>query len=89
MFQNKQNKHGKYQCPCCGYYTFNESVENTFSICRVCYWEDDGVQLRDPDYEGGANVPSLNQSRENFKRYGAMEERFIHLVEKPSPDELE
>lgn len=82
------NKHKKHQCPCCGYFTFEKEVDNTFAICDVCYWEDDGVQLDDPNYTGGANTMSLNQARENYKRWGAIEERLIEYVRPPKEDEL-
>jgi len=53
----------------------------------VCFWEDDDVQLRDPDYEGGANEVSLNQARRNFQRHGASEPRFKAKVRPPEPGE--
>nr|WP_277606377.1 CPCC family cysteine-rich protein [Acinetobacter sp. NIPH 2699] len=37
---------------------------------------------------GYANVPSLNQTLENFKKYGAMEERFVKNVRKPRDEEI-
>ena len=51
-----------YICPVCGIYMFDSAGE--FDICPVCNWEDDPVQLDDPDEEGGANRMSLNQDRE-------------------------
>ncbi len=63
----------RFACPCCGSLTLLEPPPDTYDICRVCNWEDDGVQFRDPDYEGGANTVSLNQARENFQRYGVSE----------------
>lgn len=51
----KTNKDGKYQCPCCGYFTYSEKPSNTFQLCEVCFWEDDGIQFDDPLYEDGAN----------------------------------
>ncbi|QQQ28089.1 CPCC family cysteine-rich protein [Chryseobacterium indoltheticum] len=53
------NKYKKHQCPCCEYFTLNNKANNTFQICPVCYWEDDGVQMLDPTYIGGANAVSL------------------------------
>lgn len=88
MYENKQNKHGKYQCPCCGYYTFDELVSGLYAICSVCYWEDERAQLNDPDYKGGANKVSLNRAKENFKKYRAVEKRFIKNVRKPNVDEV-
>ncbi|ADB39206.1 CPCC family cysteine-rich protein [Spirosoma linguale] len=82
------NKFGKYQCPCCGYYTFQEPVDNHFDICPVCYWEDDGVQLHNPTYEGGANQVSLLEARNNYKKYGVIEPGFRSHNRTPFPDEL-
>jgi len=75
-------------CPCCGYRTLDEEPPGTFEICPVCYWEDDLVQFRDPDYRGGANEESLNEARRNFKAFGASEERVKDRVRAPLPDEL-
>ena len=41
--ETKRNKYGKYQCPCCGHYTLDDKPDNTFQICPVCFWEDDGI----------------------------------------------
>ena len=81
------NTFGKYKCPCCGFYTLNSKAENTFQLCPVCYWEDDGVQFNDPNYEGGANQVCLNQAKENFMLFGAIEERFKDCVRLPLDDE--
>ncbi|MGR8023363.1 CPCC family cysteine-rich protein [Burkholderia cenocepacia] len=77
----------RYACPCCGYLTYGSPPSGTFEICPVCMWEDDNVQLDDPDYAGGANVVSLNKARQNFRIYGAIDERFVKCVRKPAPDE--
>ena len=52
----------KHKCPVCGQYEFPE--EDSFDICDVCGWEDDGLQESEPDYKGGANQMSLNQAKE-------------------------
>lgn len=57
----------KYKCPCCGFYTLNEEPPGTYEICPICNWEDDIVQYNDPDYEGGANIISLNEFRKQFE----------------------
>lgn len=44
-----------------------------YSICPICYWEDDPVQFEEPYYEGGANRVSLIQARINYKEFGACE----------------
>jgi hypothetical protein len=81
------NSFGKFQCPCCGFYTFDEDVDDTYDICSVCFWEDSGLQLRDPDYAGGANKVSLNQAKLNFKNFGASDEESIKYVRPPLEEE--
>lgn len=76
----------KYKCPCCGYYTFNEKPSG--DICKVCFWEDDLIQLDNPSYEGGANNVSLNQARKNYKLFGACEIYMKQYIRKPLKDEL-
>ncbi len=71
-----------YSCPCCGYLTFTEEVCGTFEICPVCFWEDDSIQSKVPNYEGGANEISLLKARENFTKYGAVKEEFIGNIRK-------
>ena len=73
----------KHTCPCCGYIVFDDPA-GSFDICPICFWEDDAVQVADPWYAGGANQPSLVDSQQNFRRFGAMEERFIGDVRKPT-----
>lgn len=75
----------RFRCPCCGHYTLEEA--GAYEICPVCFWEDDPVQARDPDMEGGANSSSLNKSRENYKLYGACEEKYAGRVRAPLPEE--
>lgn len=77
----------KFACPCCGFLTFDEPPNGSYLICPVCRWEDDPVQLNDPDYGGGANEVSLNQARKNFQSFGAKSEPFKTRVRKPLPDE--
>ena len=56
---------GKVLCPVCGEYIFEEFGD--YDICDVCYWENDPVQHRAPDYRGGANKMSLNEARAAWK----------------------
>lgn len=35
----------RFQCACCGYYTFEHEPNDSFDICPVCYWEDDIYQV--------------------------------------------
>ena len=73
-------------CPSCGNLTL-ESDSGDYDICPVCFWEDDPVQLRDPAYKPGANAVSLREARENYRAYGASEERFKGDVRPPKPEE--
>jgi hypothetical protein len=57
----------RYDCPCCDLPTLAEPPPGTYEICDVRGWEDDSVQFGDPDYEGGANRPSLRQARAAFR----------------------
>ena len=78
----------KFPCPCCGYKTFDELPNGTYNICQVCFWEDDLVQLDNPDYSGGANKVSLRQAQKNFIEFGACEIEMIKHVRQPNPDEM-
>ncbi len=78
----------KYICPCCGYRTLEEEPPGKFDICPVCYWEDDRVQYYDHDYKGGANHLSLNQAKENFKKYGVSDLEYKDYVRPPLEDEI-
>jgi hypothetical protein len=59
----------------------------THEICPVCFWEDDPVQYEDPDFEEGANVPSLRQARQNYRELGVSEARFREHVRPPTEKE--
>ena len=78
----------KFPCPCCGYKTLPEAPPGTYNLCRVCFWEDDQVQFNDPDYQGGANRPSLRQAQRNFAKVGACEEISIKQVRASLPEEV-
>lgn len=55
----------RYACPVCCKYEFEYA--GNFDICPVCGWEEDIVQLEEPD-EDGANCMSLNQARRAYAR---------------------
>lgn len=74
----------RFACPCCGYETLDEEPPGTYDICEICFWEDDGVQYKDPDYRGGANHVSLREAQRNFIEYGACEESCLKHVRKPT-----
>jgi len=60
-------------CPCCHYRSLPERGE--YTICNVCFWEDDGSDV--PDHYSSPSHMTLRQGRENFSRYGACSERAI------------
>ena len=76
----------KFACPCCGYLVLEEKF--CWNICPICYWEDDPLQIADPWYEGGAKLPNLKKSQENFRSFGVMEQRFAKYVRPPTSDDL-
>jgi len=47
-------------CPVCGEYKFE--MDDNYEICKVCRWENDGLQLDEPDSDEGANELSLNEA---------------------------
>lgn len=59
----------RFTCPCCGYPTLDE--KDSYDICLLCDWEDDGQDDLDADYiRGGPNGNySLTEVRENFIKY--------------------
>ncbi|MGM9858723.1 MAG: CPCC family cysteine-rich protein [Bacilli bacterium] len=75
------------KCPCCGYYTFIEIERGNYDICPVCFWEDDIVQEKNPNYDGGANRVSLVTARSNFKKYGACEKEMVKYCRPPKENE--
>ncbi|QXC46197.1 hypothetical protein KSE96_31040 (plasmid) [Rhodococcus qingshengii] len=76
-----------FPCPCCGYLVFHEPPGGD-GICPICFWQDDNVQLRWPDFAGGPNRPSLVEAQKNYSCFGAAEKRTIHLVRPPEPEEV-
>jgi Cysteine-rich CPCC len=75
-------------CPCCGFLTLTE--RNTFEICPVCFWEDDGQDDVDADeIRGGPNGSlTLTEARRNFRALGACDESVKAWVRPPNSDEM-
>jgi hypothetical protein len=78
----------KNRCPCCGYLTLTAEPPGSYSLCPVCYWEDDDVQFRNPTYKGGANRQSLLEARQNFKKFNASDHLPTNHVRRPTEDEM-
>ena len=68
----------KYACPCCGYKTLPVPIkEATAYICPVCFWEND-IFIQSLDEPSDENHQlTLRKARENFKKFGAVEKRFL------------
>ena len=77
----------KYPCPCCGYLTASFPPP-TDDICDVCLWHDNAVQFSNPDYRGGPNKVTLNEARDNFRRYGVSDPSKAGRQRRPLADEV-
>ncbi|OMF55190.1 hypothetical protein BK139_17500 [Paenibacillus sp. FSL R5-0490] len=73
----------KYSCPCCGFKTLDEEPPDTYNICEICFWVDDGYQYKYPD-DTGANYVSFRKAQQNFMKYGAKGERSLKYVRPPN-----
>lgn len=65
-----------FPCPCCGFLT----SPGDWDVCPACFWENDPVQLREPDMANGANKVSLRQGQRNFAKFGACERGMVPHV---------
>ena len=55
-------------CPCCEHRSLLQ--RGGYEICKVCFWEDDG--MNELDRVSGPNHMTLRQARQNFERFGAV-----------------
>lgn len=70
------------QCPCCDYFTL--PTRHDYEICPICFWEDEGVDVDEPDEESAANHGlNLRQARANFQAIGACEPSMLEHVLPP------
>jgi hypothetical protein len=74
-------------CPCCGYLMFGQPPGSD-DHCKICFWQDDVVQLRFPNFAGGANKPSLMEAQRNFAEFGAKEIRHFKNVRPPTVEDV-
>ncbi|MFJ2955703.1 CPCC family cysteine-rich protein [Streptomyces sp. NPDC087270] len=52
----------RYPFPCCGHRVLDEMSES-FGICPVCFWEDDGVQFRPGAGYRPVTIATVRRSR--------------------------
>lgn len=76
----------RFPCPCCGHLTLPQGPGD-YELCPICFWEDDGGQLRYPLSPDGANGISLAEAQQVYRRLGAMDQVFKRKVRKPRQDE--
>ncbi len=85
-----KKKKKKYSCPCCGYKVFEHPPPgNDFSICPICFWEDDPIiGFDEPNYVGGCNGVSLVEAQSNFEEFGACRKDMVSNVRKPNKNDI-
>lgn len=62
-------------------------MPGSYSICPVCFWEDDEFQFRWPTVPVGANSVSLVEAQHNYRRFGACDRHGRQYVRPPAEDE--
>ena len=75
-------------CPCCKYNTFEKGDRLNYSICPICFWEDDTTSFENPEYAGGANRVSLIEAQRNFEEFGACQRDMIKNTKKPNKRDI-
>jgi hypothetical protein len=73
------SKYKSVQCPCCDYYSLSDKGE--YSICKVCFWEDDGLDIDSLDTSSSPNRMTLREARANFKSFGACDKDMLKNLE--------
>lgn len=63
------------QCPVCGNDTFDEE-DFEYEICPECFWEYDVVQVKYPEFTGGANHHCLLDYKKFFIKQKEIKEQF-------------
>jgi len=66
-----------FTCKCCGYKTLTD--EGEYDICKVCFWEDDG--LTDEGKHSSPNHMTLGEAKRNFVLYGASTESSLPFLD--------
>ena len=69
---------------CCEYNTLNEYPNGTYEICKICFWEHDEYQTKNPEEICDPNNIFSIKARKNFEEFGACEKSMIKNVRKPN-----
>ena len=78
---------GDSPCPCCGYITIPNKGDALAFICPVCMWEIDCF-IKDNDEKSEQNGGlTLNQARENYRKFGVVQESLRKYCRKPNQQE--
>ena len=64
-------------CPCCGNITIPYGGDAMAYICPICWWEIDLFIQSDDEPSDQNHGLTLNQARENYKKFGAVKEEFV------------
>lgn len=80
----------KIKCPCCEYYTIDTEDEIIVDICEICLWQYDEVAHKNPEKRIGANKISLNEAKNNYKRFGLSKKEHIgkNINRMPNEDDF-
>jgi hypothetical protein len=66
-------------CSCCDHITVQNRARN--EVCPVCFWEDDGTELNQPNEPSASNENlTLRDARLNFKELGCCNVRWLTRV---------
>jgi hypothetical protein len=71
-------------CPCCNYKTLEERGQ--YTICRVCFWEDDGND--DESKYSSVNRMYLKDAKENFFKDGFINQSAKKFVDSRGKDKF-
>ena len=67
----------KYQCPCCGYFTYNVPAnEDCGYICPICFWDNDPFITSDSEPSDSNHGITLKEAKLNFSTFGACEKKW-------------
>ena len=79
----------KYQCPCCGYFTYNVPAnEDCGYICPVCFWENDPFIASDNEPSDSNHGITLKEAKQILTENGLEYEADTDNMEAIITDQL-